>query len=218
MTVDAVAGRDRFPSRRTLLYAGLVVNTELLVVLVYAVLTDLEPTRLTLYGLVWLNVAALAVWRTRIAPASDRTRRRALALSGVYLAVLAVAGGVVTFGGTGDGLRVAALPFGYGPALVYGGDAVNVVLMPARVAGYLALAYLVYATVVDAAGAAVSGLLGLLSCVSCTWPIVAGVLTGAVGGGSALVAATAGWSYDLSTAVFVLTVALLYWRPVAGDG
>ena len=89
--------------------------------------------------------------------------------------------------------------------------------MPARVVGYAALAYLVYATVIDASGAAVSGVVGLLSCVSCSWPILASLLSGVAGGGSVLVAATFDFSYDISTAVFLLTVALLYWRPFVGS-
>jgi hypothetical protein len=215
---DAPWLADRLPSTRTLAAVAVAVNVELAALFAYTVLTGTAVTRLTLYGLVWLNVAGVVLWRTRVAPASDRTRRRAAVVAAGYLVVLAVAGGVVTLGGTGSGLRVAPLPFGFGPALIYGGAAANLVLMPARVAGYVALAYLVYATVVDAAGAAVPGILGLLSCVSCTWPVIAGLVTGVAGGGSAVLAAAAGWSYDLSTAVFLVTVCLLYWRPLVGDG
>jgi uncharacterized membrane protein YjjP (DUF1212 family) len=86
--------------------------------------------------------------------------------------------------------------------------------MPARVVGYLALAYLVYGTVVDASSAGIAGLLGLLSCVSCTWPVIASVVAAVAGGGSALAATALGVSYDLSTLVFLVTVGLLYWRPV----
>ena len=75
-----------------------------------------------------------------------------------------------------------------------------------------------YATVIDAAGAAVSGVVGLFSCLSCSWPIVMSLLTGVFGGGSAIVATTFDLSYDISTAVFLVTVGLLYWRPlVAGN-
>jgi hypothetical protein len=44
------------------------------------------------------------------------------------------------------------------------------------------------------------------------------VVTGLAGGGSALAVAATGGGYLLSTAVFVLTVGLLYWRPTAGLG
>jgi len=43
--------------------------------------------------------------------------------------------------------------------------------------------------------------------------VIAPVLTGLVGGGAALSAAASGQSYAMSTVVFVVTVALLYWRP-----
>jgi uncharacterized membrane protein YraQ (UPF0718 family) len=72
----------------------------------------------------------------------------------------------------------------------------------------------VYATAIDAAGAAISGILGFFSCVSCSWPIVASLASSVLGGGTALATTAFGASYDLSTAVFLLTVGLLYWRPL----
>jgi hypothetical protein len=87
--------------------------------------------------------------------------------------------------------------------------------MPYKLVGYLALAYLVYATVLDAAGTVVSGSLGLLSCVSCTWPVVGSLVTSLFGSGSAVVVAATTWPYDISTAAFLATVALLTWRPLA---
>lgn len=233
MTPSTARGVAR-PSRETLLYAGLLLNTELALLFGYVFLTEgsLGAPRYALYGMLWVNVGVWALWRTRVPPASRRTKRRAAAVAGAYFAALAVAGGLVTGAppGTPVGFRIAWLPPGWGPAPVYAGSTVNVVLMPARVVGYAALAYLVYATVVDvagilpagggsesrtAAGAAVSGLFGLLSCVSCSWPILASLATGAFGGGSAVAAAAFGLSYDLSTVVFLVTVALLSWRPFA---
>ena len=206
------------PSRETVLYALVVLNAEVLAVLLYflfrsATLTD---PRYTLYGLVWVNVGLWALWATDVPDAPATTKRRAAAVAVVYFGVLAVAGGVVTeaaaHGGTA-GWNVAWLPPGWGPALLYGGSTFNLVLMPAHVVGYVALSYLVYATVVDAAGAGVAGVLGLFSCVSCSWPVLAGVAASVFGGGSALAASTASLSYDLSTLVFLATVGLLYWRP-----
>jgi hypothetical protein len=46
--------------------------------------------------------------------------------------------------------------------------------------------------------------------------VIASVATGVVGGGSAVATVALGFSYDLSTAVFLVTVALLYWRPSVG--
>jgi hypothetical protein len=216
MTATAAVRRFR-PSRTDLLYGGLLVNTNVVFVLLYALVQPgvVDPLRYTFYGLLWIDVGLLAVAKTRIAPADDGIRTRAALLAAGYLVALAVAGGLVA-GGQPDptGFRVAWLPPGWGPTFVYSGDLLTLVLMPSRVVGYAALAYLLYATVLDAAGAAVSGVLGLLSCVSCSWPILASVATGVFGSGSALAAAAISASYDVSTAVFLVTVALLYWRPL----
>jgi hypothetical protein len=212
--------REFRPSPATVQYGGLVLGAELLALFVYLAVSrvSLLSPRYALYGLLWVNVGLWVLWRTDVSPASARTRRRAAALAVVYFGALAVAGGLVgpasPAGATG--FRVAWLPPGWGPALLYGGSTLSLVLMPARVVGYAALTYLVYATVVDASRAAVSGIVGLLSCVSCSWPILASVATGLLGSGSALAAATTTLSYDLSTAVFLLTVGLLYWRPRFG--
>jgi hypothetical protein len=88
--------------------------------------------------------------------------------------------------------------------------------MPYKVVGYLALAYLVYDTVLDTAGSAVSGVLGLVSCVSCTWPVVATLAAGIAGSGTAVAAAASEWSYTIGTLAFVVTVVLLRWRPSFG--
>jgi hypothetical protein len=209
------------PSRETLLFGALLVNTQLLATFAYLLLTDvtLSEPRFALYGIVWLTLGIWVLVRTQPAPTDRTTRRKALAVAVGYFALLAVAGGLVTGPGVGAlGFRIGWLPPGWGPALIYSGATVNVILMPARVVGYLALAYLVYATVIDAAGAAVTGLLGLLSCVSCSWPVLASLATLVLGGGSAVAAATTPLSYDLSTLVFVVTVGLLAWRPFGRGG
>jgi hypothetical protein len=209
---------------RTLLYGAIVGNTLTIFAAAYILfggITITEP-RYTLYGLVWVFVGIVAVWRARPAPTDARTRRRAVAIAGIYFVALAIAGGVVVAAmrpGEGEyALRVATLAPGWGPAPVVSTPWAALVLMPARVVGYLALAYLVYATVIDAAGAAVSGVVGLFSCLSCSWPIVASLLTGVFGGGSVVVATTFDLSYDISTAVFLVTVGLLYWRPLVAGG
>ena len=215
----ATSAVDRLrPSRETLLYGLMVLNAEVLAVVVYLLLGDvaLVDPRYTLYGLVWVNAGLWALWATDVPDAPRETKRRAAAVAVAYFGVLAVTGGMVTQsmpGGGTVGWSVSWLPPGWGPALLYGGSLFNLVLMPARVVGYVALAYLVYATVVDAAGAGVAGLLGLLSCVSCSWPVLAGIAASVFGGSSALAASTLSLSYDLSTLVFLVTVGLLYWRP-----
>jgi hypothetical protein len=217
----AASAASRFEIR-DLLYGALVGNTLAALAVAYTLLAGISITqpRYALYGLLWVFVGVLVLWKTEPAPADDSTRRRAAAVALLYFVALAVAGGVVVTAmrpGAGEfGVRLATLAPGWGPAPVFSSPWAALVLMPARVVGYAALAYLVYATVIDAAGAAVSGLVGLLSCVSCSWPILASLLSGVVGGGSAVVAATFDFSYDISTVVFLLTVALLYWRPFVG--
>jgi hypothetical protein len=211
---------DRFrPDTETLLWGAAVLNAELLVLVLYFLLSNHTggDLRYLLYPFVWMNVALYAVVKTNPLAGSDRDRYFALAVAAGYFLVLGYFGGL--FGpahdmpGMSSGVRIAWLPPGWGPALLYSNDVVRLSLLPFKVVGYLALAYLVYATVLDAAGSAISGLLGLLSCVSCTWPVVASLITGVAGAGSGLATTVASGSYDISTVVFVVTVALLYWRP-----
>jgi hypothetical protein len=220
---------DRFrPDREALLWAGLVVNLEIILTLAYLLLADVTITewRYLLYPFVWLNVSAWALVRTNPISRSARTRYAGAAVAAGYFLLLAYVGGLVSQGvgfhhPTGAavadhhalGWRLAWLPPGWGPAVLYSGMTVQLTLMPYKVVGYVTLAYLVYATVLDAAGSAISGVLGLVSCVSCTWPVVASLVGAIAGSGTAVAAAANEWSYALGTGAFVLTVALLRWRP-----
>ncbi|ELZ91561.1 hypothetical protein C440_14644 [Haloferax mucosum ATCC BAA-1512] len=208
------------PTRGDLLRAALAVNTTLILTFLYLLFTEasLGAPRYALYGVVWVVVGLWILFDSDVTPASTATKRKAAAVAVGYFAILAVAGGLITapVPGGGDGLRVAFLPPGWGPALIYGGDLFNLILMPARVVGYAALAFLVYETVIEAAGAAVSGVVGLFSCVSCSWPILASLTTSVFGSGTALAATVTTLSYDLSTLVFLVTVVLLRWRPGFG--
>jgi hypothetical protein len=217
---DRLAGLR--PDREELLIAVLIVNSELLLLGVYwlvspAELTSLLGVRYWIYPFVWINVGLWAILKTTPTPASSRNRWVAGGLAVGYFAVLAYFGGLVGPASSAAGrslrLTVLALPPGWAPTLIYNGSVLSAALFPFKLVGYVALAYLVYATVLDAAGSAVTGLLGLLSCVSCTWPILASLATGILGSGSALAGAVYSQSYGLSTLVFVVTVGLLYWRP-----
>lgn len=221
MSNATAAWRPSAATARRLAWAALLVNLQLVVVVAYYAFTSatlLRP-RYAIYGLVWVNVGVLAVYRVSPpAGASFTTRRRALAVAAAYFALLAVFGGLIGtgLGEAATGLRVAWLPPGWGPALLYGGSNVVLALTPAFLIGYLALSYLVYVTVLEASRSIVAGVVGLFSCVSCTWPIVAAVASSVLGGAGILGATAVGaswWYYDLSTAVFLLTVALLSWRP-----
>ncbi|XVH30941.1 DUF7546 family protein [Haloferacaceae archaeon DSL9] len=209
------------PTRRTLLLGLLLVNTQAVLAVVY-LLSSGAPTGSPLYlaySAAWISVSVFIFGFVRPPAAETRTKRRAAAVGLGYFGLLAVAGGLIGpgVGAAATGLRIAPLPPGRGPALLYSGELLNVTLMPVYVLGYLALTYLVYVTVVDAAGPAVAGVLGLFSCVSCSWPIVAGIAGSIFGSGSFLAASALELSFDLSTIVFLLTVALLYWRPLVGE-
>ncbi|USZ68741.1 hypothetical protein NGM10_03140 [Halorussus salilacus] len=207
------------PGRDTLLWAGLLVNTEIILTVVYLLAADvtIEEWRFLVYPFVWLNVAIWALVRTDPTPRSSRDRYLGAGIAVGYFLALAYAGGLVAPPGhAAMGWRLAWLPPGWGPALMFTGESFKLTLMPYNLVGYAALAYLVYATVLDAAGSAISGALGLLSCVSCTWPVFAGLLTSVAGAGSAIATVANEWSYAISTVVFVLTVGLLSWRPTFG--
>ena len=225
MTTDATIA-DRFgafvPDRETLLIGLLIVNSELLLLGVYwlvssSELTGLLSIRYWIYPFVWINIGLWAIVRTKPAPAPSRDRWLAGIVAVGYFLLLAYVGGLV---GPAVGmaernlsLTVLGLPPGWAPTVLYNGTYLAMSLFPFKLVGYAALAYLVYATVLDAAGSAVTGLLGLLSCVSCTWPVLASLATGILGSGSAIAGVVYSQSYGLSTVVFVVTVGLLYWRP-----
>ena len=228
MTETLQARLARFaPARIVLLWLALLVLVEALALLLYLRFAPVIPTavRYYVYPFVWINLGLLAVVTTTPPAAPRRCRRIAMALAGGYFLVLAWAGGLLQAGSALTGqdplvlFRVVLLdvPPGWGPMVMYDASLVQLFLVPYKVVGYLALAYLVYVTVLDAAGSALGGLVGLLSCVSCSWPVLAGLVSGVVGSTSGVATFVVTQSYDISTVVFVVTVALLYWRPTVGD-
>ena len=205
--------RRLLPETRTLALWGIVLNTELLLVMLYVLLLPGATTDPVVLGfpLVWLNVAGLVFLHVRPAPVSTRRRALAALVALGYGLVLGYVGGVFGLSGQGTGLRfVLAAPPGFSPTVVYSGAPLAVVLTPWKVAGYLALSYLVYVTVVDASGGIAGGVLGLFSCVSCVLPIIASVVGGFAGVGATLYQAALYQSYGLSTVVFLVSVGLLY--------
>ncbi|WP_336036603.1 DUF7546 family protein [Halobacterium yunchengense] len=185
--------------------------------------TTAGNVRYLLYPFVWLNVAAAAVFAVDPPTASRRVRYAVGAAAAAYLLVLAYFGGVLDLAHVGhahshggaSGLTVfTSLPPGWGPTVAYDHALFSVTVVPYQLVGYLALAYLAYAALLDTASAALSGAVGLLSCASCSWPVFASLLAG-VAGGSAVASAVYSFSVDLSTAAFVAAVALLVWRPGA---
>lgn len=202
-------------------WLGPVVLAELLLLVGYFGATGAELTsvRYAVYPFVWIDVALVAVVRLRPASAGPRLRLAAAAAAVAYFVVLAWLAGLIALypGGGGHshaymtGVVVQPAAPGWGPRLGYVTELFHVYFVPYRVIGYAALAYLLYASVIDASKAAFSGVLGVLACLGCAFPLLSAVAGGLLGSGAA--AAAYGASMDVSTAVFVLAVALLSWRP-----
>jgi len=215
---------QRRVSRTSILYAGIVLNVEAILVVLYwtATPTTITNPLIVVYPFVWINLSLWAV-RSVDRPVASRRRRLGVgALTGLYFAVLIVAGGLIgpghAFHGHSHGtgavrLALTSMPPGWSPALLYGGDLVRFSLFPYKLVGYLALSYLVFVTLLDIDGSALSGALGFASCVSCTWPILGTAVTALFGGGSIIATVATNQPYGLSTFVFATSVGLLVWRP-----
>lgn len=212
---------DRFtPRRSTLGYGALLVNTELLVVFWYLLVTEARVSSwlAVVYPLAWINVGLWALVRANPSPRSRRHALAAGAVAAAYLLLLFVVVGLI--GPSHDYanlVSVSMLVPGVGPLITYNGPFLRFTFVPFLVVGYLGLAYLVYATLLDAAGSAITGVLGFFSCLSCLWPLLVPIVAGVAGSGAAA-AAMELQSYGVGTAVFVATVALLYWRPFKRGG
>ncbi|WP_122089135.1 DUF7546 family protein [Halalkalicoccus subterraneus] len=216
-TLDFDSLPDRFrPRTSTLLYGGLLVNTELAVLVVYHLIADVrvESVFAVVYPFIWINVGLWAILRTNPDPRTKRHRYIAGAVAVGYLLALFVLGGLAWTGipQLPTGLDVSMPSPGIGPIISYNGEFVRFTLVPFLVVGYVALSYLVYATLIDAADSALGGVIGLFSCFSCVWPLIAPIFVGAFGSAGTAVA-TSLQSYVAGTAIFLATIALLYWRP-----
>jgi hypothetical protein len=203
-------------ARRDVRLLVLAVAVELLLVAIHFRVRPGEPTvlRYLLYPFVWINLGVLAVAKTPPQESTPRREAAALVLSVAYFAVLATVGGLV--GLTGDpqgplGARFAVRSPGWGPVLSYVSPAFYVTFVPYLAVGYLSLSYLLYVATTTALSATALGSLGLIACAGCSLPILTTLAAGAAG--SAGAAAAYAHSVDISTAAFVATLALLYWRP-----
>ncbi len=206
-------------TRRDVRLLGAVVAVELAVLSVYLLTTSdlITRPRYTLYPFVWINASLWAVLETTSPRAAWRHRAVAAGIASLYLVGLLWLAGLVDVSLAGYPAEIVGFTVGFGSP---GWERISLVLpnvqftvIPFRVVGYLALSYLVYVTVLDAAGATVSGALGLFSCVGCAFPVFVSLSSGAFGGSSAVVGALFAYSTDLSTVVFLLALALLYYRP-----
>ncbi|MBX0321532.1 hypothetical protein EGH21_00675 [Halomicroarcula sp. F13] len=209
--------------RETMVYAALVLNTELLLVTLHVFFGGTSATSWQgvfqyVYPLVWINVALLAVLTTTPPPVPTKQRRRALVVGVLYFLVLAAIGGIVRPGSpeiqSYVQFNLLYLPPGWNPMVAYFGNVVSVTLIPYKLAGYGALSYLVYVMVLDTAGISLGSLTGLFSCVSCVLGILVPTLSSVLGGTAAAVGQLIPQSYGAATVVYLVSIALLYWRPI----
>lgn len=192
-------------------WGGLVCLELALLGLYFAVEpAGIREVRYLVYPFVWINAGLWAVIRTTPTPSGLRYRLVGSAVgAGYFLAVMAVPGniGLGEFGANLT-VRVGWYAPGWGPLLAVSGP-VRLYLVPFEVVGYAALAYLVYAAAIDLVRTALPGALGLVTCVGCTAPILA-PLVGLLGGPAAGLVTTAyAYSFDIGTAVFLLTIVLM---------
>lgn len=224
-SVSNVDRRIPRPQRSTIVWGLVLVNVQALFVLTYLAITGRSYSLdFLIFPFVWINVGLWALVRTDPPDAPPRRRGIAAVLAICYFLVLGFLGNMLA-PGAAFGSNTPALGFdvvmyglqppGWTPYLLYNGELIHVSLIPPYVIGFAALTYLVYATVLDASSLATVGIVGLFSCISCTMPLIAAVVTGAVGASSgALLSAVAPIAYEGGMVLYVVTIALLYWRPV----
>lgn len=209
-------------SRRTAGLLAALLAVEALLVATYLLVTDagVVGPRYLVYPFVWIDLSLLAVLvvgrvrdRASAGVSSSRARWLPRVVAVGYLLLLAWAGGLVGPGGGTGTVDLLAAPPGWGPILLYDGS-VALAVVPFKLVGYLALAWLLSVVVGAAGRPLVSGTLGLATCVGCTGPLLLGVVTAVAGGSVTAATATSAWSYDLSTLVFVVTVAALSWSSI----
>lgn len=200
--------------------AIVALETVLVVGYFAATTATVRIPRYVVYPFVWINAVVWAGMRTPLPRASRRHHVVAAVIAAGYFLLLANWSGLVVLTGGGHhgvvdsllGVSVGAGSPGWARVRVIT-RTVAVSFIPFRVIGYLGLAYLVYAAVLDVTGAVASGAIGLISCLSCSFPIVASLLTGIWGGSLTVMSTVFAYSVDVSTLAFLVSVALLYWRP-----
>lgn len=209
-----------WPTELQAIIAIVGLETFLLVGYFAATPARLTTPRYAIYPFVWINAVLWAGMRTRPRDAARNHRAIAAAVATGYFFLLANWGGLfVLTGGGHHGVLEGALGFDVfsGSPMVARVRIVTrqfaVSVIPYKLIGYLGLAYLVYAAILDVTGAIASGALGLVSCISCSFPILASLVTGVWGGSVSLMSTVYTYSVDISTVAFLLSVALLYWRP-----
>ena len=206
------------PSRRLAVALAGLLGVEALLLLAWLWVSPggVTAPRYLLYPFVWIDASLLAVAlvvgdaRNRQDSAGSRPAVLPVLVGLGYAVLLLWAGGLVGRGGGSGTLTLLTAPPGWGPILLYDGT-VRLAVVPFKLVGYLVLAWLVALVVAAAGRPLVSGALGLVTCVGCTGPLVL-ALVAALGGGSVTAyAAVSDLSYDLSTLVFLVSLAGVTW-------
>lgn len=188
---------------------GLVLAAQIVLLFAYLYTTTTSITSVshTLYPIAWITLGVWLVVHLRAyGPPRFRPRLAAPIAVGYFLVLGTVGSTFGLSGGSATTTVTWATP-GWGPIVFLDAVAVQVVVVPFEVIGYLALSYGVYRAIAASAGGALSGLVGMFACVGCVMPILA-ALGGVFGGVTAALQPSA-MSYGLATAVFTVTVGLL---------
>jgi hypothetical protein len=198
---------DLVTSRAALLSLSvLTAHTAVLLAYLHGTETIIAPRR-AMVPIVWITFAVWLVAHLKERSLPTESGLFAPAVGAGYFLVLASLGGILGLGAESISLAVQSGTPGWGPVVLASVTPIQVVLVPFKVAGYLALSYGVYRAVAAASRGAVAGVLGLFACISCTLPVIAAV--GSVLTGATLAFQPGSLTYDLATGVFVLTVVLL---------
>jgi hypothetical protein len=209
-----------WPTELQVLVAAVGFETVLLVGYLVATPATVTTPRYVVYPFLWINAVLWAGMRTRTRRSSRRHHLVAATIAAAYFLLLANWAGLIVLTGGGHhpvpdsimGLSVGSGSPGWA-RVRFITRTVAVSFIPFRVIGYLGLAYLVYAAVLDVTSALATGAVGLVSCISCSFPIVASAVTGVWGGSITAMSTVQAHSVDLSTVAFLVSVGLLYWRP-----
>lgn len=214
MTVNSTTRIGDRDLRRSLAIASAILISEALLVTGYLGLTNTAVTapRYVIYPFIWINVGLLAFYLGRPQVANARHRWIGLTVTGgYYLLLLAVAGNVVFWIFEQPSLSVIWATPGWGPVLNGHLPGVEFHLIPYEVIGYAGLSYLFYANILGFSRGVLSGALGIVTCVSCSMPLW-GPLFGLLGGSAlGLSGLATAYAYDIGTAIFLVTVGLLYY-------
>lgn len=198
---------DLVMSRASLLgLAVLTAHIAGLLAYLHATGTLIAPRR-AMVPIVWISVAVWLVAHLYERGLPAESGLFAPAVGAGYFLVLASIGGILGLGAESTSLAVQNGTPGWGPVVLGSVAPVQVVLVPFKVVGYLALSYGVYRAIAAASRGAVAGVLGLFACISCSLPVIAAV--GSIFTGATLALQPGSLTYDLATGVFVLTVVLL---------